>query len=366
MRILKYILLLLVLIFIGVSVFVATQKGEYEIVRTRVFNSSKPILYNYVNDLGNWPDWISSGETTAENGHATIGPGASLKWDGADSEGSVKTLYIKQGDSIVQHLEWNGEPADAFWKFEETGSKTTVTLTVRGKMGFMPKIYAAFKGGAQKIMETEFENSLARLEKTFDKEINKYTITADGPVTQPGTFYLHQTILSTLENLPRNTNIMMGKLLYFFRKNKIQMAGKPFVIYHSYDKAKALSNFSVCIPVREEIYTSPGSDISSGSLAPYRAAKVTLHGDYSHLRQAWDRASKLVSESNLTPSGPVGIEIYKTSREDNRHPSSWVTEILIPVKDQAAAPVVQVTRPVSVPVESAPDRAEPAEEIPIP
>lgn len=366
MRILKYILLLLVLIFIGVSVYVATQKSEYEIVRIRLFNSQKPTLYNYVNDLGNWPDWISSGTTTAENGAVSIGTGATLKWEGADSEGMAKTYYIKQGDSIAQHLQWNDQPADAYWKFENAGGKTKVTLTVRGKMGFIPKIYAAFKGGAQKIMETEFENSLARLEKSFDKEISKFTISIDGTVTQPGTNYLHQTIVCTIENIPRNTNVMTGKLLYFFKKNKIPMTGRPFVVYHSYDKAKGLSKFSVCIPVGQEIFTAPGSDIASGTLAPYRAAKVTLHGDYSHLREAWDRAAKYISENHFTATEAGGIEMYKVSREDNRHPSAWVTEVLIPIKEEAPVPAIQATAPVSVPAESAPDRAEPAVEIPIP
>ena len=48
MRILKYILLLLLLLGVAFVVFVATQKSDYTIVRSKEIKISKDIVYNFV------------------------------------------------------------------------------------------------------------------------------------------------------------------------------------------------------------------------------------------------------------------------------------------------------------------------------
>ena len=50
MRILKYLFLLLLLFFIGLTVFVTTQKGEYEVICSKVIKTPKPTVYNYLNE----------------------------------------------------------------------------------------------------------------------------------------------------------------------------------------------------------------------------------------------------------------------------------------------------------------------------
>ena len=337
MRILKYIFLLLLLVFIAASVFVATQKGEFDITQSKVINSPKTVVFNYVLDYTNWQDWFLNGEVDYKFPGTTAGVGSSLVWDGSESDGKIKTTFIKLNDSIAQAMEWNGLPAEVYWTFRETGGKTKVTWRVKGKMGFMPKIYAVMKGGAEKVMGTIYENSLAKLDKTLDYELNTYKIKPEGVVTLPGTYYLKQEITSTIANMPNNMRIMMSKLLYFFKKNDIAMSGKPFVIYDSFDTSKGITRFSVCIPVRDEIYTAPGSDIGYGQTTTVRAVKTTLQGDYSHLREAWAKSNSFIKDNKLAASGNGQIERYVFSREDSKSPSKWITEIYIPVDEPAPA-----------------------------
>ena len=86
MRILKYIFLLLLLAFIALAVFVATQKGEYEIVRSKIIKSPKSTVYNYVNDYRNWENWVASKENDPEMSFTypekTTGIGGSYYWSG--------------------------------------------------------------------------------------------------------------------------------------------------------------------------------------------------------------------------------------------------------------------------------------------
>ena len=81
MRILKYIFLLLLLSLVASSIFVATQKGDFLVERSKIINSPKSSVYNYVNDYRNWSDfgsWISEDPGIKINyAQNTIGKGAS-------------------------------------------------------------------------------------------------------------------------------------------------------------------------------------------------------------------------------------------------------------------------------------------------
>jgi effector-binding domain-containing protein len=200
-------------------------------------------------------------------------------------------------------------------------------------MSFRFKINSLFKGGASAALSSIQEKSLANLDKTLVYEINTYKIKIDGIVKKTGTFYLKQTITSKISKIPYNLRIMIPQMIRFFTKNHLTMYGKPFVIYHTYDKANGISKFSVCIPIKEEIFTSEGSDVSSGLLYPFQAVKTTLTGDYSHTREAWDKTLEYLKKNNLTENTEgTHIEIYSKNMLQVANPSQWVTEIYVPIK----------------------------------
>lgn len=360
MRILKYIFLLVVLLAVGVAVFIATQKGDYQVTVTKVINTPRNITYSYVNEFTNWPQWAGfDDEMEVEYAAITAGNGSSFSWKGSENDGSVKTIGTKANDSIVQKMDWNGLPADMIWHFEPSGNKTKVTLTVKGKMGFMPKVHATLKGGPNRIMKAMYEKSLAQLDKTLDHEINTYNIKVEGVTEKFGRFYLYQSITSTIENLPANITIMMSRMQRFFKKNNIAAAGKPFVLYDYYDPRKGLTKFSVCIPVREEIFVAPGSDISAGKFASFRAVKTTLTGDYSHLKEAWDKTFAYIDANKIAGADADYLELYSVGKESGKGPSKWVTEIYVPVVSMPApAPTPVTPATVAVPKPAAPEADE--------
>ena len=64
----------------------------------------------------------------------------------------------------------------------------------------------------------------------------------------------------------------------------------------------------------------------------FRALKVTLIGDYSHIRKAWDEGFKYIERNKLIED-KLGsyIETYKVFSPNEKEPSKWVTEIYIPI-----------------------------------
>lgn len=344
MRILKYIFLLILLAMVAVIVFVATQKGDYSVERSKVIASPRPVVFNYVNDFRNWENFSTWGDSASVKftyPALTAGKGGSYSWKSADSEGSVRTVFVKDNDSIFQKMEFNGSPSEVSWKFKDTVGGTKVTWRSKGRMSFLYKIQSITKGGIEKTTGALYEQGLASLDRTLDHEINTYSVAENGVVVKTGAKYLKQTITSTIANVPRNMQIMLSKMIYFFRKNNIAANGKPFVIYHTYDTANGISKFSVCMPVREEIRTTPESDIQFGKYEATSAVKVTLNGDYSHRAEAWKKAADYLERHKLQRDPNVRvIEVFSKGIEEIKKPSKWVTHIYLPLKAAAPEPAM--------------------------
>ena len=342
MRILKYLFLLLLLSLVALSIFVATQKGEFTVEKSKIINSPKSAVFNYVNDTKNWQEWNSLAvEDSLINiilSEITIGKGSSFTWDGKQGTGDFQTTNTKENDSINQTMNFNGNAAEVSMYFKDTIGGTKVSWKAKGKMGFMYKVLTAFNGGASGIIGSMFEKSLNNLDKKLDYEINTYSVKVDGLVNRPETFYLAQTFTSEFSKVGKNSGIVFSKITSFCKKNNIAISGKPFIIYHTYDKIKELTKLSICIPIKDPIFIIEGSDISSKTLPPFQAVKTTLTGDYSHNKKALDKTEEYLRSKYLTADATFShLEIYTTGKTEINNPSKWTTEIYYPIRPKAAA-----------------------------
>ena len=351
MRILKYIFLLLLLSLVALSIFIATQKGDFTVERSKVINAPKNTVYSYVNDYKNWADfgsWVTEDpDMKMQYPENTIGNGASCSWEGTEGNGTMKTIYTKENDSISQTMDYNGTNSTVSWKFKDTIGGTKVTWKTEGKMSFLFKIYTALNGGVDKVIGTMYEKSLVNLDKALDFEINTFAVKEDGLVTKPEIFYLAQTFTSEIAKVNKNFKIVTPKITTFCEENNIEISGKPFIIYHTYDLAKQLTRISICIPIKSEIFITQGSEILSGKLPAFEAVKTTVTGDISHVKKGYDKAAELLITNKLTPNPAIShIEFFITNKSEINDPSKWVTEVyipflpkVVPVKTYYKAPV---------------------------
>ena len=342
MKILKYLFLLLLLSLVALSIFVATQKGDFTVERSKVINSPKAAVFNYVNDYKNWADfgsWTTQDpEMKINYPQNTIGKGASYSWEGKEGNGSMKTIFVKENDSIAQKMNFEGTASTVFWSFKDTVGGTKVTWKTTGKMSFLFKIYTAFNGGVNKVIGSMYEKSLANLDKILDYEINTYTVKVNGLIKMPETFYLHQTFTSEISKVIKNFRIVTPKIITFCEKNNLPLAGKPFVIYHTYDLVNGLTKISICVPIKNQIYTSEGSDLLTGKLEAFEAVKTTLTGDYSHIIKAMDKTNAYIASRQIAIDPSLShIEFYIAGKTETKSPSKWVTEIYYPTKPTLVA-----------------------------
>lgn len=348
MRILKYLLLILLLLSIGLTVYIFTQKGNYKVQTSEIIKASRSTVFDYVNDYKNWETFSSMYQNnpniTFDYPASTTGAGGSYSWTGDSGKGSMKTQFVKQNDSLSQKQTLDGNLASVHWKFKDTIGGTKVTYSAKGTIGFVMKVKSFFKGGMNRMLKNEYERTLFNLNKTLDFELKTFSIKTNGVATRPANYFLKQSFNTTAKDLSRNIKIVLPRLVYFFKKNEIPMAGKPFVIYETTSLNAAVFKISVCIPTKQKIAVQEDSDVTSGEMEAFTCIKTTLKGDYSHREKLWTAAQAyLVDKKYLPNASGKYIEIYVKTIDDVKNPSKWETELYIPVypkaEDVISAPI---------------------------
>lgn len=336
MKIIKYVLLLIFLFAIAATVFVATQEGKYNIKKEKVIDVPQPLVFDFINDYRNWENVgiLTNNDTTAVFAYSqrTAGTGAASTWKLNDISGRIKTVKTTENKSIVQRAVIDGLPSNIVWSFDKTEGGTKVTVDITGELSFAEKANAAFKGDVTGKLEESLEEGLSNLSNFLTHELNTYKVEVKGPVKKLGTYYLSQTATSTIPEMNRKVTEILPNLRAFIKENKIATNGKPFSIFQTYDKVNNTTTFKVCIPIKDEIFTAPGSEVEGGRLQPFEAYKTTLTGYYSHLPKAWTKAHDTIAAKGIqeNTSGQY-IEVYTLNVNDTKKPSQWITDIYIPI-----------------------------------
>lgn len=347
MKIVKYVFLLLLLTVVAVTVFIATQEGKYDIKSERVIKAPKMVLYNYINEFRNWEYvGVLADSTTAgvfSYSENSSGQGAKMSWKKGTDSNTVQTTKVVENDSIFQKADIDNVNSEVTWSFKDTLKSTKVTVRMTGNLSFKEKAYALLNG---ENMNTDLKSKLAtgldNLNNYLVKELAIFDIRVkeDGLVVKSGTFYLGQAVTSKIEDINKKSAEIFPKLLGFMKKNKIVKQGSPFILYRSVDKANDKASYVVCMPIRDEMFTSPGSEYEGGKTESFTALKTTLKGDYSHLRKAWDKAEQYIIARGLqeNTTGQY-VELYTKGVQKTKRPSEWVTDIYTPIGQPTITPI---------------------------
>lgn len=345
MQILKYLFLLLLLSAIATTIFVATQKGDFQLERSKVINSPKAAVFNYVNDFQNWPDfntWMLDDSDLKMTFPAnTSGNGAFCSWTGAEGTGDIQTLSTKINENITQKLNNNGTESEVFWHFKDTVGGTKVTWRTKGNLSFELKMLAALKGGVERNLGSIYEKSLTNLDKILDFEMNTYSVKVVGEVRKISTSYLSQSFSSKVNNIGKNSKIVFDKLREYCLKNEIEIYGKPFLIYKLYDATQETVSLSFCLPIKNEVVFTPEEGIKLEKLESFPAIKTILKGDYSHLKKATIETDNHFTKNGITKNPKFShLEVYTVGRNEIKSPSKWVTTIYTPIQQKVIPPPV--------------------------
>lgn len=337
MRILKYIVLLVLLILLAFTVYVWTKKEAYSVTRSKVINLDKTALFHFVNDYQNWESFYQAGpDAKVSYPDNSVGTGSSFHWSGSGGNGYIKTIYLKENDSIAQKISRDGKLSSAYITFKDTVGGTRITWNSSGELDFMGKLKSVFSGGFEQKLGSDFDKILTELTKVLDKEITTYSIDIAGIVDVAHQKYIRRKEESKISDFYTVLQKTMPLLVDFVAENNIKTNKQKFVVFDNYDTAKNNVTFSIATTLTENIYTTPESEFTVDSIQPHQALKIILKGDYSHSKKAWDKGFDYLKKNNLEQNRNGAFrEVYLKSRNEVKQPSQWLTEMYIPVKQQA-------------------------------
>lgn len=337
MRILKYIFLLLVLFSLAFVVFVATQPGEYKIIRSKEINISKDILFNFIADTTATADWSP--------------------WDKNDVV--FKNDSIISNDTLSQQIFVSENPNKSIFQFKKTAKGTLVTWELNGKMDFKAKLANALQGGVQNVIGDKLVDGLKNIDNYLVKELSTYNIEIEGLVTKHATNYIQQIDTCAIADFQKESKRLLQNMISFVEQNEIIITGLPFIVFENKKLPNNKIAFAMCVPVEEEILTTEGSEISGGHFDEFLAIKTILTGDYSHNKEAWSKtASYIAKEKLIEDIQGKHIEIYKVSLPKERKPSKWVTEIYVPIKRKEVPKVERIIVPATTPAATPNEESE--------
>lgn len=335
MKIAKYLTLLFLLFLLAFVVFVATQPATYQITKKKEIKMSSNLVYEYVNDFANWGEWqqFNTEEdftfTTSDN---TIGEKSFVKWD---SNNQIITTYSSK-DSIVQDYIESSNKQSLHWKFQKTKTGTLALVTIKGDLTFKEKIYSVLNGGITSYVGPQIEESLSKINDYLVNELGSYKVSVQGLVNRPDTNFIEQKDSCLVKDFPKKSKILLKSIKAFIKSNNIETLGVPFVIFHNSPNGNTMK-YSMCVPVKDEILTTPESQIQGNSFESFLAVKTTLKGDYSHMKEAWSKARNFINKNRFTEDkASIYMGIYKKSLPEVKEPSKWETEIYIPIVKKKA------------------------------
>jgi len=337
MKALKYIILLLLILVIGFSIYVAVQPNSFEVTRTKTINAPQAVIYNNIIDFKNWEDWNSWVEAKPETKimlpEHTKGIGGSYAWEDEDGIGTMKTIATTPNSSITQEMQFADFPKnDVTWslKANEDGS-TDVTWTISGKdLPFGFKAFATVMGGMESQIGPHYERGLVMLDSVLQEDMKRFSMEIKGVSEYGGGFYLYKTTNANSQNISAKMGQNFGAIMQFMGSQGLKQSGMPLTVYNEMAETVIMSNG---IPINERVEIPSESDVSLGFMSNMKVLKTTLTGNYTNLPKAWEATMKYLAEQGFEQSEYKPFEIYSTDPGLYPNPADWITEIYVPIKE---------------------------------
>lgn len=305
MKVFKYIFILVLLVTIALCVFVATNSSYIKYSKSITIASSDTIVTNLIKDLKQWEFWNTNAtefkdfkfnESTKE-----------ISWIESTSKYTLKNAPATNKDSIFQEFNFNEAVFNLNWKVEKdptAKNEVKVTLSASKEMDFKEKFNHLFSSASQKSIEEFVNSKLTLLQNYITNDLESHTFNFNGVVKIQAENYIQYKDTCNVNELNERIGKIKVKLAAFIKEFGIISIGKPFIMYQPITTKNSQIAFTYCLPVEEEILSSPGSEIEGGFHDEFMAFKTTLIGNPNRRFESWEKTTdsllntKLVKEPN--------------------------------------------------------------------
>ena len=345
MKILKYVLLFLFVLIIGLAIYAALQPSSYEVSRSRVIEAPTELVYNNISDYKNWEAWgpwlEEDPSMTFEYGVQTKGEGASYTWNGKDGPGSQKMVSAIPYESITNELSFEGMgTSTGYWKFNPSENGTEVTWGMKAdEVPYIFKFFGAISGGYDAMMGPMFERGLERLDSVLVLQVKEYenlaTMWSMGEVSKMAVAernfigYGHSSKMDQSE-MSKIFQESMPKVGEYAIKQGLRYGEfTPGAVYTKWDEETGEADFIVGVFSEKPI--TPGENMQAMNFPKGEVVAVSKFGNYGIGDMEAHAAIATFMETNNLTIPDIVYELYMNDPMEVT-PDKIQTDIHYPLK----------------------------------
>lgn len=287
-KILKWIIGIVVVLLL-VSLFLPSKM---RVERSLIMRYDADYVFQQINVVKNWEKWspwhnIDPAMKLKYEG-PVMGVGASYLWESDNKKvgkGKLTLLGVEPNDSIAMEMDFmeNGK-AMGYFNLLPVENGTKVSWSMTSDIGWNPmgKYFALFMKG---IVGKDFELGLQNMAKAvaaYADEVKKRVMIEEAKLSAMNYIAIRES--ATLADLEQKLDKCYGELFAYVKKNKLKIAGYPFIITHEYDEV----TFKMVIGVPVDKIAVGEGGIIAGEFKEQNAVMAKYTGPYSEINMAYD------------------------------------------------------------------------------
>jgi len=344
MKILKYLLIIVVILFVGGWALVTTQPDSYDVNRTKLIKAPASVIFKNLNDFKNWEKWgpwmEEDSTIVATYPENTSGVDGSYSWTSKDGPGIIKTVAIVENKSIDQKIQFNDyEPTDVYWTLDKTDDGTNVTWGMKAEnTPFMFKFFAMISGGMDGMLGPMEEKGLDNLEKVILEELKNHPPSTNnfriGEIIQKeisAQTFIGYYQKAKFEELPALFAEFMPKAGMHAASNNLKAEDyTPASVYIKWDEEKGETEFYIGLMLTKELSPAEGMDVIE--IPAGNVITVSKFGNYGEGDLEAHTNIYKYSHVNKIEFGTLVWELYVNDPMEV-HPEEIQTDIFYQIKE---------------------------------
>lgn len=327
MRALKITVIVLLCTIAVVMAIAFFLPKEASISRSEFIKAKPSVVFRQINSMENYTNWSPFDEDSTM--HNTfegpeIGVGSIRKWNSEKSgTGSIEVTESLPYSKVVNMVKFDPSGiAEETWTIEQNGDGVNVNWKLRAyDLNYpMGRFFGYFFNNIMGPMQKKGLENLKTLCESLPVPPDVEIIDVN---TTPSLIIYDSTTVSGIGGMLEKN---YGLLMQYIMKNKIEVAGAPFAIYHNWDP-EGIIRISAGFPIATQV---PGKGLIQYYEIPAGKSVFAEHVGGFNTEATHYAIDDYIRDFNLKTADYIW-EAYVTDPSTEPDSTKWVTDIYYPI-----------------------------------
>ena len=336
MKIIKKLLIALVVIFVLFTIVMAFAPSKVKVERSLVINADKEIIFDQVNNLLNWNNWMPWNKIDPEMKHKYFGPqsgvGAGYSWESKVNNvgnGKITILESHGNNSLLTEMDFmeNGKATAGYYCLNDPNG-VKVVWNMNTELSYFTRWTAWMMDG---WIGPDFEKGLKSLDSVC---IAIKPVTANEPEGIVGVVDMPEMNVISIKDNANDQSISikigrdLGMLQEVMKKENMNFAGSTMCVYSVNEPNKYV--FEATIPV-DKALVGTYENITGAQWPVTKCLLYNYYGSYDKMQGVYKKIQEHLKSNNLVQVGMIR-EVYVTDPVTVSDASQILTKIYVPIK----------------------------------